>query len=75
MEPPNPHKLVRRFQQFDTAQLILEAASKGSSQASTSSRPQEIENQNEILLPEPSYTGPVQVINDHPIFAQRIARG
>ena len=53
---------MRRFQQFDTAQLILEAASKGSSQASSSSHPQEIENQNEVLLPEPSYTGPVQVI-------------
>lgn len=50
-----------RFQEFDTAQLVLEAASKSSSQLPQSSRPKEVENENEVLLPEPKYTQPVQV--------------
>jgi len=52
-----------RFQDFDTAQLVLEASSKGKDcplQNVIPILPSEVENQNDVLLPEPKYTQPVK---------------
>lgn len=53
-----------RFQEFDTPQLVLEAASKSSKPTAEQSaiRPKEVENENELLLPEPKYSEAVKVL-------------
>ena len=50
-----------RYQVFDTAQLVLEASSRGANAKVPATLPKEVANPDDLLLPEPKYAEPLAV--------------